>query len=280
MNYLLNINSSKINSADVLKNVINILTSIGHDYLICEEEDSCIISDREKVVDIATGIKWCDVIITIGGDGTLLSIGNIAAENKKPVLGINTGRVGFLTAIEKDNVTMLEKLCDEKVFTLKKHYFIKARVNKSKWKYCLNDVVISKSQYSNTVDLSIYSNENLLSYFAGDGIIFATSTGSTAYSLSVGGPIVDSDLQAMVISPVAPHTLSRASMVLAKDKHIKVMAQDRNHNSATIAFDGADYINLGKDDIVEISLSSRYVSIYTLVNRGQFEKVDKKLKSR
>ncbi len=280
MNFLLKVNSQKKNSVDVTNAIIDLLNKNNHRYLICEEDEICLLYNRDKVVSVTEGLIWCDIVITIGGDGTLLSIGTQAASYKKPVLGINTGRIGFLTALDGENIHLINNITDESIFTLKKHYFIKARVNKSKWKYCLNDVVISKSTYSNTVDLSIFSNGNLISDFAGDGIIFATSTGSTAYSLSVGGPIVDSDLQAMVISPVAPHTLSRASMVLAKDKHIKVIAEDRNYNNAFIAFDGADYQDICKDDIVDISLSSRYVSIYALCHRGQFQKVDKKLKSR
>ena len=91
---------------------------------------------------------------------------------------------------------------------------------------------------------------------------------------------MDSDLQAMVISPVAPHSLNRTSMVLAKNKHISIKANDRNKNLATIAFDGTGYTEVGPEDTVEVKLSSKYVSIYTLRNQGQFEKVDKKLKSR
>ena len=116
--------------------------------------------------------------------------------------------------------------------------------------------------------------------FSGDGVIIATSTGSTAYSLSVGGPIVDSDLEAMIISPVAPHSLNRTSMVLGKDKHITISASDRNNYKAYIAFDGADHAEIGSEDEITVRLSDKYVSIYTLGKFGQFEKVDKKLKSR
>lgn len=281
MKFFIKVNPSKKNSRAVTERVINLLNEEGYDFRVCHEEGveemACC---KGKAVSFDEGILWCDLVVTIGGDGTMLSIGKAAAQAKKAVIGVNTGRIGFLTAIEGNETELLRNIFDPNVFTVKNHNFIKARVNKSKWKYCLNDIVISKCMYSNTVDLSLYSNENLLMHFAGDGIILATSTGSTAYSLSVGGPIVDSDLQAMVISPVAPHTLNRTSMVLAKDKHIKIKANDRSCNMATIAFDGADYTEIGADDEIEIELSSKFISIYTLRNQGQFEKVDKKLKSR
>ncbi len=280
MKFLIKVNTSKEHTFKVTSDITHLLESENHQYFICSEEGFHFKEFSDKAVDVNEGIKWCDAVITVGGDGTLLAIGKLAADNNKPVIGVNTGRIGFLTAIEGSETELLKKLNDKSVFTVSRHHFIQARVNKSPWKYCLNDVVISKSNYSNTVDLSVYSNDNMLMHFAGDGIILATSTGSTAYSLSVGGPVVDTDLQAMIISPVAPHTLNRTSMVLAKDKHIKIITDDRYNNFATIAFDGRDYRDICRDDVVEVRLSTKYVSIYTLCSQRQFEKVDKKLKSR
>jgi len=279
--FLIKVNPSKKNSRKVTEDVISILNNENYDFRVCHEENADEMECcKGKIVSFEEGVKWCDLIITIGGDGTLLEVGKYVAGMKKPLLGINTGRIGFLTAIEGNEVHLLKDLLNPEVFVIKKHNFIQARINKGKWKYCLNDVVISKYMYSNTVDLSLYSNGNMLSRFSGDGIILATSTGSTAYSLSVGGPIVDSDLQAMIISPVAPHTLNRTSMVLAKNKFIKIKANDRYCHTASVAFDGTDYVQIDADDEVEVRLSSKYVPIYTLCKQGQFEKVDKKLKSR
>ncbi len=281
MKFLIKVNLSKNNSIDVTREIIKLFNEENFEYCLSKENGvEHVCPDRCKIIPFSEGLEWCDVVVTIGGDGTLLATGKDAAAFSKPVIGINAGRIGFLTAIEGNEIGLLRHLNDKKMFRIKKHNFIQARINKGKWKYCLNDVVISKSFYSNTVDLSIYSNDEQLMRFAGDGIILATSTGSTAYSLSVGGPIVDSDLEAMVISPVAPHSLNRTSMVLARNKHIKIKANDRNKNKATVAFDGTDYVEIDCDDTVEVKLSSKFVSIYTLRNQGQFEKVDKKLKSR
>ena len=281
MKFLIKVNLSKTNSIDVTREVIRLFNEEKYDYCLSKENGvEHVCPDRCKIKPFSEGLEWCDVVVTIGGDGTLLAIGKDAAAAGKPVIGINAGRIGFLTAIEGNEISLLKNLQDNSVFELKKHNFIRARINKGKWRYCLNDVVLSKCMYSNTVDLTLYSNDEKLMRFSGDGIILATSTGSTAYSLSVGGPIVDSDLDAIVISPVAPHSLNRTSMVLAKNKHIKIRATDRNRNKATVAFDGADYMEVNCDDIVEVKLSSKCLSIYTLRNQGQFEKVDKKLKSR
>ncbi len=281
MKFFLKINLSKENSIPVVRDVLKLLDECKHEYMLCcEDELGEFVPQDRCAVSAIEGIKWCDVIITVGGDGTLLNVGGIAADNNKPVLGINAGHLGFLTAIEGSQLHLLKNITDGETFTVKKHHFIQAKVNNGPWKYCLNDVVISKYVYSNTVQLSLQSNGNPILEFSGDGVIAATSTGSTAYSLSVGGPIVDSDLQAMVISPVAPHSLNRTSIVVGADKNITINAKDRSNNKAYIAFDGADHQEICKEDKITVQMSDKYVLIYTLSNFGQFEKVDSKLKSR
>ncbi|MBR4035923.1 MAG: NAD(+)/NADH kinase [Oscillospiraceae bacterium] len=281
MKFFLKINLSKKNSLDVVKQLLDIFDDSNHEYMLCCDDmlGEIVTTDRCAVSAIE-GIKWCDAIITIGGDGTLLAVGKTASDYNKPIIGINTGHLGFLTAIEGNELHLLEEIENSDIFTIKKHNFLQVKVNDSDWKYCLNDMVISKYMYSNTVQLQLQSNGSQIMQFSGDGVIIATSTGSTAYSLSVGGPIVDSDLEAMIISPVAPHSLNRTSMVLGKDKHITITASDRNDNKAYLSFDGTDYTEIGCDDEITVALSDKYVSIYTLGKFGQFEKVDKKLKSR
>lgn len=281
MKFFLKINLSKENSIPVVKDVLKLLESEKHEYMLCcDDELGEIVSADRCAVSSLEGIRWCDVIITVGGDGTLLNVGEIAADNNKPIFGINTGHLGFLTALEGGQIDLLKKITDNETFVVKKHHFIQAKVNEEPWKYCLNDLVISKYVYSNTVELLLQSNGNTILKFSGDGVIAATSTGSTAYSLSVGGPIVDSDLQAMVISPVAPHSLNRTSMVLRADKSIVITASDRSNNKAYVAFDGAQHQEISKEDRITVQMSEKYVQIYTLNNFGQFEKVDSKLKSR
>ncbi len=281
MKFFLKINLSKENSLEVVKQVLRIFDNSNHEYMLCcDDKLGEIVTVDRCAVSAEEGIRWCDTIVTIGGDGTLLSVGKIASDYNKPILGINTGHLGFLTAVERNELGLLNYLENPDTFVVKKHHFLQIKINDSRWKYCLNDVVVSKYMYSNTVQLLLHSNGSQIMQFSGDGVIIATSTGSTAYSLSVGGPIVDSDLEAMIISPVAPHSLNRTSMVLGKDKHITITANDRNDNKAYISFDGADYAEINSDDEITVQLSDKYVSIYTLGRFGQFEKVDKKLKSR
>ena len=255
----------------VQKTIIGIIEKNGHSYTLCERD---ICRDEEKV-------KNCDLIITVGGDGTLLSMNSLAIKYNKPILGINMGRLGFLTSIEGHQLENLEEFfaLPEK-FEIKKHSLLKAKVNNGRWHYCLNDVVIAKHMFSNTISSKIYCNDSNIGNIICDSIIIATATGSTAYSLSAGGPIVDNDLDALVISPVAVHSLNATPMVLAKDKIITVLFDEARKQDIYISFDGENHKKISENDSVTIGLSNKSLKIYTAKDMGQFAKVDKKIKLR
>lgn len=261
-------NSDKKDKDEVLKKTIEIIEKHGHSY---------VVSDTSNDIK---NIENCELIITIGGDGTLLSVGKLAAKFKKPILGINIGRLGFLTAIEGDQLEELNNFFQSQDFELKKHTLLKARVNNRQWQYCLNDVVIAKNMFSNTVSSTVYSNEIRIANIVCDSLIIATATGSTAYSLSAGGPIVDSDLEALIISPVAVHSLNATPMVLAKDKMITVSFDSTRKQDIFLSFDGENHIQINEQDSVKIQLAKSCVQIYSTKDMGQFAKVDKKIKLR
>ena len=259
------------NCQSVMSKITDIISSYGHSFYISSDDLKQEISE----------IEGCDLIITVGGDGTLLSMNTVATKYNKPVLGINVGRLGFLTAIEGtqlDDLKMFFENSDE--FEVKKHSLLQAKVNNGRWKYCLNDVVIAKHMLSNTISTEIFCNDSKIADIVCDCLIVATSTGSTAYSLSAGGPIVDNDLNALVISPVAVHSLNATPMVLAKDKKITVAFDNTRNQDIYVSFDGNNHKRIDENDTLTIRLSNKAINIYTAKNMGQFTKVDKKLKLR
>ena len=263
--------SKNKNCVSALDEIKQIISKYNHTYEMS--------SDNDKTDDNL--VKDCDLIITVGGDGTLLSMKTLALIYNKDILGINVGRLGFLTAIEGHQ---LESLCqffeNRESFELKKHSLLKAKINNKRWKYCLNDVVIAKHMFSNTISAEIFCNESKIANIICDSIIVATSTGSTAYSLSAGGPIVDNDLNALVISPVAVHSLNATPMVMAKDKKITVTFDSFRNQDIYVSFDGEKHEKIDENDIVTIQISNKALNIYSAKDMGQFAKVDKKIKSR
>ncbi|MEG1800673.1 MAG: NAD(+)/NADH kinase [Oscillospiraceae bacterium] len=268
MKIFIKANSNKSGKEAVLEEIIQIIEKYGHSYVVSESAE-----------DIKN-ILWCELIITVGGDGTLLSVGTVAAKYNKPILGINIGRLGFLTAIEGNQLGELNTFFESNEFEIKKHTLLKARINNKSWHYCLNDVVIAKNMFSNTISSTVYSNEASIGNIVCDSLIISTATGSTAYSLSAGGPIVDSDLEALIISPVAVHSLNATPMVLAKDKILTVRFDTERKQDIYISFDGENHLKICEKDIVKVQLSRKYVQIYASKDMGQFAKVDKKIKLR
>ena len=261
-------NKNCVHALDEIENIIN---KYGHSYMM-----SCDTSKQDEQY-----VKDCDLIITVGGDGTLLSTKSFALRYNKDILGINVGRLGFLTAIEGNQ---LQSLCDffehRENFEIKKHRLLKAKVNNGRYQYCLNDIVIAKHMFSNTISSQIFCNDTKIANFICDSLIIATSTGSTAYSLSAGGPIVDNDLNALIVSPVAVHSLNATPMVLGKDKVITVNFDTDRNQDIYVSFDGENHKKIGEQDTVTVQLSNKSMNIYSAKDMGQFAKVDKKLKSR
>ena len=263
--------SQNKNCVPALDEIKNIITRYNHTYTVSTDnprQDEIYISD-------------CDLIVTVGGDGTLLSMKSPAVKYNKNILGINVGRLGFLTAVEGNQ---LDGLCDffehRNNFEIKKHSLLKVRINNGNWKYCLNDVVIAKHMFSNTISTRVYCNDSNIANIVCDSLIVATSTGSTAYSLSAGGPIVDNDLQALVVSPVAVHSLNATPMVLAKNKTITVKFDDNRKQDVFVSFDGENHRQISENDVVTVKLSNKALNIWSAKDSGQFAKVDKKIKSR
>jgi len=238
------------------------------------------ISGEDVKQDI-TKIENCDLIITVGGDGTLLSMNPYATRYNKPILGINMGRLGFLTAIEGHQLNDLSMFFEnQQKFEIKKHSLLQAKINNGRWHYCLNDVVIAKHMFSNTISTEIFCNDSRIANVVCDSLIIATATGSTAYSLSAGGPIVDNDLEALVISPVAVHSLNATPMVLAKNKKITIEFDTARTQDIYVSFDGDNHRRITQNDIITVKLSSKALNIITAKDMQQLDKVDKKLKLR
>ncbi len=278
MKVFIKVNTSKENHFNVYKEVIKILNELKCAVSVSDEKkfDANGI-EKKKVLD---GIVWADLVLTIGGDGTILSVGTLCSKYKKPILGVNSGNLGFLTALESEEISNLVYLDKENYFKINKHNLIMAKINDSEWVNCLNDVAILKDIFINTIKLDIIINDNKLTSFLGDGVVIASPTGSTAYSLSVGGPVVDIDLTALIISYVAPHNLNSVPMVLASDKEVKIVVSNLKENKAYVSFDGANHTKIKENDVITIKISKEVLEVYHINEIGQLKTLDNKLKMR
>ncbi len=191
-------------------------------------------------------------VITIGGDGTLLKAARLYAPQGTPILGINLGRLGFLAQANPEEIEIsVDKLLANE-FTIQKRMMLSSFEDRV---LALNDIVIKGDSFSRTSKLFLSINDKVVCDYLADGIIISTPTGSTAYTLSAGGPVVAPDLQAVVIVPICPHTLTARPLVIPADEKIAITSC-KTCNRLKMSADGQDTIDISPDDKILIRKSS------------------------
>lgn len=225
-------------------------------------------------------IEESDVLIVFGGDGTLLHIAEEAAKNKKPVIGINLGNLGFLTEAPLNN---LEKLLDDFFkgnLVVDTRELLEAKIlqsNKTIFKTCfLNDVVINKGALAKIINLDLEIDNSLVANIRADGVIFSSPTGSTAYSLSAGGPIVTPKLPLVIITPICPHTLSNRPLVISNKSIIRVKIDSQN-SPVFATFDGSDSMEMESEFHLEVSRSYHKLNLLRFKETKYFDVLKDKL---
>ncbi len=222
-----------------------------------------------------------DVVITVGGDGTILREAISYLDYQKPILGVNLGRCGFLATCEMEELCEKLKRLAQKDYKLDERALLHVDILGRDWKaHALNDVVIAKGNFQQTIDLKIACDGISVEQYRGDGVIVATPTGSTAYSLAAGGPVVDVCAQTMILTPVCSHTLHVPAIVFAANRRLSIQAKQVRHEEIYLSCDGSNGVLLTNEDIVEIYISQQKVSLITFGNGDQFHAIDNKLKYR
>lgn len=227
-------------------------------------------------------LERTDVILTIGGDGTILHEANLSLEYHKPILGINLGRCGFLATCEVDEMESKLAAVARGEFLLDNRMLLYVRVlGDNSWAgHALNDVVITKGRLQQAIDFSIYCDDILVEHYRGDGVIVATPTGSTAYSLAAGGPILDSQTKGIVVTPICPHSLASPAMVFAQERKINLCVGQVADEEVFISCDGNAGYSVKAGATAEVRLSDQVVQLITFSKADQFQAIDQKLRGR
>lgn len=206
----------------------------------------------------ATGIpEGTDCAIVLGGDGTLLHAAQDLAEREIPILGVNLGTLGFLTEVETGELRdAIQRLVADD-YMIEEHMLLKAEAGKDVV-HGLNDVVVARSGFSRLIRLQLYINGIPLQVYTGDGLLVSTPTGSTAYNLSAGGPVVATGVDMFVITPICPHSLSERSLVISADDRIEIeviRSRKTQAEEAIATVDGEYFSNLQVGDRIVLSRS-------------------------
>lgn len=236
----------------------------------------CSFLEKELKIEVSSDVSEADCILSLGGDGTLLRAAQIAVQHNKALLGINAGRLGFLTEFD---LLELSKYLEE---LLKEAFYIEERALISIWvdnkeHLVLNDVVLSRGGFSRLLNFDVYCKENFVSSYFADGIILSTPTGSTGYSLSAGGPIMSPDVECFVITPICAHSLLHRSIVVSNDTSVEIRLKNDTHMKSQLILDGITVKHIKKNESIKISKSSQKLKLIRMQEKNFFEVVQQKL---
>ena len=236
--------------------------------------------DSKIYVTRKTLVKKSDVLVVFGGDGTLLHIAEEAAINKKPVIGINLGTLGFLTEGSISKLNSILKEFFENKLVPDKRQLLNARIYKKKKLVSktnfLNDAVINKGALAKIINLDLFVDDILVSNLRADGIILSSPTGSTAYSLSAGGPIVIPSLPLVIITPICPHTLTNRPLVISNNSNIKIRIKTKG-SPVFLTFDGNSSLEIENDYDVQVSRSPLKLTLLRSTKTKYFDILKDKL---
>lgn len=245
------------------------------EYLSSADSDSITYYDCNESV-----IKNSDVAITVGGDGTIIHNAKFAAMYSKPLIGVNMGRVGFVAGIEGHELNELLKILDKNYKTQRRMLLsVEHKRGDSITKYvAVNEIIIARDTLDSVIDVSVaLNNEHIINYRA-DGMIFATPTGSTAYSLSAGGPVIEPDMDCILLTPICPHSLSSRQVVFSSESVLTATVDNASVRSCYLIIDGQHNIKIEENDEIIISKSDLELELLILKEKNFYTLLNEKLK--
>ena len=274
-------NPTKAGMKDIVECIVPQLNNLGFN-IYMDERSSCIPNNAPYIIltSFQEAIDAADCLVVIGGDGTILRIAIDAASANKPVLGINMGTLGFIPELEIEEINLIKALkTDDFEYDNRLMLDISVIAADGTVKFkrtALNETAISKGSLSKMIELSVHVSDKKAMSFSGDGLIVCSPTGSTAYSLSAGGPILDPSCSCIAVTPICPHSLNIKSFVLHSDNKIEVNVNPGS-NSAFILADGSEPVQLNQDDRIIIEKSKLSLSLIRIKDLGFYEIIRRKL---
>lgn len=239
------------------------------------------IFDNKDAKLIMKSAKDAEAVIVVGGDGTLIRTARAINKAELPVIGVNTGHLGYLCEIGEDGIESAVLSLINGDFTIEERMMLKGEFDDGESRLSLNDVVIYRSGELRTISIDVYVDNQLLTTIKGDGVVVSTPTGSTGYSMSCGGPIVDPSSQMIILTPCASHSLRSRSVVLKSESKIAIKVSDHAgftyNGDIHVSFDGEESLKIDEGATISIAAAKEKVRLIRLKKTGFLELLYKKL---
>lgn len=273
-------NWNKVNVRETVFEIISFLRQEKVSFYL-DQEGADELGMPEHYAPVSGWRNLVDMVLVLGGDGTILQVARSLVDSGLPIIGINLGDMGFLTAMEISelNKGLEQVLAGE--YEVQNRMMLSAKVvrgGKEMASYeALNDIVISKGPFSRIIELFTYINHDFLEKFPGDGVIISTPTGSTGYSLSAGGPIVNPALNVIIITPICPHLLHHRSVIVHEEDEIRMKVMTR-HAEVVLTVDGQMGFTLQNEDEVIVKNSKNKTKLVNFKEKTFYNLLHYKLK--
>lgn len=269
-----------------LRQALQLLEAAGMQCDVClafdVEHKSDLLQDI-VFTDLDAALKEAELLICFGGDGTVLHASKAATKAGVPVLGVNIGNMGYLAEVDSSELDILTRLASDNYF-IERRMMLEVQVQRDGVTVyediALNDAVVTKSAVARTVHLSVSSDEQQAISLSGDGVIVCTPTGSTAYCMSAGGPLVEPTARCIVVTPICAHDMMSKSLVLSAERTVTVRSARPGRKTAYLSVDGGRAIRLLTGDTVTIRQSSYDTLFLRLRNRSMFEIINAKFRNK
>lgn len=270
---------------NTVRTTARILEQTGMDVKLClpfEVDRSFQLPRDLRFSRLDREMPTADMVICFGGDGTILHMAKAATRNGIPILGVNIGTMGFMAELESTELELLKRLATDD-YTIDNRMMLDVTVHRDRdiifHDICLNDAVITKGGIARIVHLAVQCDDVQAMECGGDGLIIATPTGSTAYSLSAGGPIVEPEAGSILITPICAHDMGSRCIVASDKRVIKVRLTHNARRNAFLSVDGGKALKLNMGDIVTVKKSNYQTKLVRLKDRSFYDVVNLKFKS-
>jgi NAD+ kinase len=272
-------NPHKPGAAKTIQSLIEVLGRHGIETEL--ENDSAKIIGVESMRSASQLAESCDVIAVLGGDGTMLNATHRIGPTDTPLAGINIGTLGFLTSCTDDELELFAQALLENSYKVIPRILLETCITyvdgRTESDFAVNEITLSRGQTGRLISLDAFIDGALLNHYHADGLIVATPTGSTAYSLAAGGPLLSPIAKAFVITPICPHSLTNRSLVLDDSSEVELVTTDESDCLAFYSIDGRDVIELPCDARISIKKADHQLHLLRLKDRSHFSTLRKKL---
>ena len=268
-----------------VREAAKVLRDAGMEVKLClpfEVDKSYELPKDLKFSRLDREIQNASVVVCFGGDGTILHMAKAATRHGIPILGVNIGTMGFMAELESSELDQLARLADDN-YRIDKRLMLDVTVHRDRDiifpDICLNDAAITKGAIARIVHLDVKCDNSMAMELGGDGVIVSTPTGSTAYSLSAGGPIVEPDASSILITPICAHDVAARSLVVSEKRTITVEMSENARRNAFLSVDGGKALRMNIGDVATIRKSPLVTKLVRLKNRSFYDVINMKFKN-